>query len=80
MQALIDFSGTLRSESPPSEGSLGSECRYEVMIETSTDAGAAAAMGDLRGMHRTSSKRSKIHKDLTSPRPRPATPARGPVE
>jgi hypothetical protein len=49
MQALIDFSGTLRSESPPSEGSLGSECRYEVMIETSTDAGAAAAMGDLRG-------------------------------
>jgi hypothetical protein len=48
MQALIDFSGTLRSESP-SEGSLGSECRYEVMIETSTDAGAAAAMGDLRG-------------------------------
>ena len=42
MQALIDFSGTLRSqfrsESPPSEGSLCPEYRYEVLIEMSTDA------------------------------------------
>ena len=75
MQALIDFSGTLRSESPPSEGSLGSECRYEVMIETSTDAGAAAAMGASAAPNETC---KDTQKDLTSPRQRPATPAPGP--
>ena len=42
MQALIDFSGIQNPESPPSEGSLCPECRYEVMIEMSTDAGGAA--------------------------------------
>jgi len=52
MQALIDFSGTLRSEFPRSEGSLRPEYRYEVMIETSTGARRRLGHRCLRGTER----------------------------